>query len=748
MTTPFVELENLRGQFTLRGAGLPLDADTVAYRAVEEISAPFFVDVRFFTDDPLFEVVSLLRTALQLTVINERGQTRYYHGVVERARFVAMREEQRVFEVRLMPQLQALAHRENCRIFQDQSVVDVITTLFEEAGFSDRVKWDIVGSYAPKEFIVQYRESELNFVSRLMEQEGLFYFFEHAEDEHRLIVSDHIGAFVPLDAPTVELVVTQGATGAAQRALNLTRTRSLRTGSVVLLDYDFEKPQAPPEAALPPSEVWHMPFFEYPGGFTEASDGERLAAARLRELRADADLLVGESRAVDLRVGAPLVAMGMEEEELNGTFVPVRLVSRGEQHSRDGGQDVACHNEFHAIPEGAPFAAPRRAKRPRIRGIQTAIVTGHDDKDQTIFVDSYGRIKVRFYWDRVGQQDENSSCWIRTAQAPLGGSMILPRVGWEVSIAFLDGDPDRPLMLGKVYNAEHLPPEGLPAAKASGTLKSMSSPGGAGFNLVGACDTGGSQGFNIHAQKDLNMSTGNDFTEEVGVDEEHNVTKNMSCETGVDDSSQVGGNQSLNVGANLSSKIGGSQSISIGGNDDSNSTADTQETVGGTRSYTVSGNQITICNGITQNISADLTRTVGAAHIIGSIASISDNILGMSTSNVGAIRAHLVNGTHGEAIGGLKNQTSAAAEVHINSANHVCACDAAVTVLVGGIHYRKITGAYIVKAPMITLVGATGDLKGGKSTMKLGGGPVVLKGKKIVVKSAMSIKMGASLKEG
>ncbi|MCB9589681.1 MAG: type VI secretion system tip protein VgrG [Polyangiaceae bacterium] len=738
----------MRGQFVLRGSALPADIDTLSYRAVEEISAPFTVDIRFKTKDDGFDVLTALRTAAVLTVINEQGQTRFYHGVVERARFVKMQAENLIFEVRLMPELQALAHRENCRIFQDKSIVDVVTEIFNEAGFGDRVQWDVTGTYAAKEFIVQYRESEFNFVSRVFEQAGLFYFFEHSEDQHKLIVSDNPEGFVLLDAPQVEVQVAAAGSETAVVVQGLARTRSLRTGSIHLLDYDFKAPAAPPESSLPPVESWSMPFFEYPGGFVDGSEGALLASARMRELRHDSDILTGSSEAVDLRVGAPFVVDGADEEDLNGSFVPTRLVSWGHQHNEHDDRDVACKNEFRAIPEGAPFAAPRRAKRVRIHGVQTAIVTGHDDQDQTICVDEFGRIKVRFYWDRVGQQDENSSCWIRTNQLPLGGSMILPRVNWEVSIAFLDGDPDRPMMLGKVYNAENQPPDALPGAKASGSLKSMSSPAGAGHNLIGACDTGGSQGFNIHAQKDLNITTEHDFIEEVGVDEEHNVTKNVSNETGVNDSASVGGNQSLNVGANHSQKIGGSQSISIGGNDDSNSTADTQETVGGARSYTVSGNQITICNGITQNVTGDYNVTVGAVEVVGSVASISDNIAATSSSTVGAIRVHLVNGTHGETVGGLKNQTSAAAEIHINGANHAASCDAATTMLIGGLHYRKVTGAYTVKAPMITLVGATGDLKGGKSSMKLGGGPVVMKGKKIVVKSALSIKMGASLKEG
>ena len=738
---------DLFAAFVLRGEKLPDDVRTISYEAHEAISRPYSVEAEFYTTDADFDALGALRSSAVLTVVNEHGQQRFFHGIIDRIGLSRTQGERLFFKVHLSPSLSALDLREDCRIFQDQSVLDIATKLLEEAGIVDTVRWDVTNSYDPKEFIVQYRETALNFITRLFEDFGLFDFFEHGEDKHTLIIGDGPSAFSPMDAPLVEFSHTAGGIANGVPVKHFARTRTLRTSVVTLRDYDFEKPQTLPEAELPYEDNWPLPYFEYPANFTEEAEGKLRVAARLGELRHDADECHGESDAIDLRVGVPFTADGGAEDDVNGEFVTTALVSRGAQDPSDRSKHFACHNEFRAIPKDATWMPAMRARRPKIEGVQTAVVTGQGTADQTIHVDKYGRIKVRFFWDRIGQQDDTSSCWIRVSQVPLGGSMVLPRVGWEVSVAFLEGNPDRPIILGRLYNAQHTPPQALPGAKASGSLKSMSSPGGGGFNMIGADDTGGKQGFNIHAQKDLNITTGNDWNEEIGVDDTHNVTKNMAHECGSDDKVQVGGNQSLNVGANHSAKIGGSQSVSVGGNDTTNSTCDTQETIGGSRSYTVSGNQTTISNGIIQNIKSDFTRNVGSTQVVASVATIADNVGVSRTSSVGAVRVALVNGTHGEVVNGVKSETTAAAELHVNAANRTSDCSGPATTMIGGLHYRKVDGDFSVSAPMITLLGAVADITGGGSALKLGGGPIVMKGSKISLKAPLVIKQGGSFKE-
>lgn len=736
-------------RFTLEGDKVPGDAETSRFEAVEEISVPYVVEVGFTTRSTSFRVEDCLRTRMCLCVVDDAGVMRFYDGVVDEARFVRVVKDQRHFSVRLRPALAALEHREGCRIFQEKTIVQVVQKVFEEAGFGDKVEWRITKDYEPREFIVQYRETHLNFVSRLMEESGLFYFFLHTADGHQMIIADDASSFgAEEDAVPVIFSMGQGLSLGGEPLPRFSRTRALRTSSVYLLDYDFEKPDSPPQGTQPGQELWSMPYFEYPGGFVKSAEGSRLAGARMRELRGDADTCHGESRAVGMRVGAIFTVTGANEPCLDGDFVATRLCSRGNQTLTGGVANYATRNEFDGVPSDAPYAAPRRAKKPRIRGVQTAIVTGSSKQEQTIHTDEYGRIKVRFYWDRQGQQDHTSSLWIRVSQAAIGGSMVLPRVGWEVSVAFLEGDPDRPVVLGRTYNAEKTPPYPLPATKSSGSIKSLSSPGGGGHNEIVMGDSAGKQGVGIHAQKDLNVVIGNDKTEEIGVDEEQHFSVNTSATIGVNELVKIGGDQSLDVGSVLEHHITGDQSITIGGNDTSNAISNYVEKIDGSRSYSVGATQITIQNGIEQSVTGDFSRSVGALHLSGSISSINDNVVGSLKENSGAVKVQLVNGSHGETIGGDKDQTYLAAELHLTKAGLTASAGANVTNLVGGLHYQKLGGDYAVKSPIITLLGAVGAFKGGGSELKLGGGPVVLKGGKIAVKGALIVKMSGSMKLG
>lgn len=735
--------------FVLVGDTLPGDAVTSRFQAAEAISEPYAITVTFTTEDSAFRVESCLRNRLCLAVTNAQGEQRFFDGVVDQARFIRSKNKEFQFEVRLRPALAALAHREGCRIFQNQSIVDIIQTIFDEAGFGDKVEWRLSQSYEPREFVVQYRETHLNFVSRLMEDNGLFYFFVHNADGHTMVIGDNSSAFTAdSEARPVVFGMAQGGGSYVEPLRIFSRRRAIRASSVHLLDFDFEKPGQKPDAQLPGEEVYSQPYFEYPGGFVKGSEGARLAQARLRRLRADADICSGESSASGLRVGVPFTVIGAAEACLNGEFVIVRLGTEGSQVMSGGRVNQSLGNQFEGIQAGAAFAPERRARKPRICGVQTAIVTGSSTQDQSITTDKYGRIKVRFYWDRINQQNETSSCWLRVCQVPLGGSMILPRLGWEVSVAFLDGDPDRPFVLGRVYNAEKTPPYALPGNKATGALKSMSSPGAAGYNEVSMNDSGGSQGLNLHAQKDMNITILHDKVEDIGVDEQSTVTVNAASTVKVDESVSVGGNQSLNVGAVLSQNIGGNQGIQVGGNDVSNATANCDEKITGNRDYTVGGNQITICNGIETNASGDISRTVGTLELRGTLGSINDNVLGSHTENIGAIKAQLVAGIQSESVSGSKSQTYAAAELHLAKGNIDMMAAGSVTHLVGGLHYSKVAGDYTVKAPIIALIGAVGVLKGGGSEIKLGGGPVVIKGSKVAIETALLVKLGGSLTMG
>lgn len=745
-------------EFKLIGEALPADNIASAYDLYEALSTPYEALVTFSTRDMAFKPLSALRTSVTLFVIDtDRGRERSLTGICDRCEFVHHDGTQLVFRLRLVPPIAALQHREDCRIYQDKGPVDVIKELLASAGV-DKVDWRLRTNYPPREYIVQYRETELELVHRLMEEEGIFYFFSHAGGEATMIVSDSTEAISePLAVPAV-LGLSAGV-GATDPLFSFELTSRLAISAVHLRDFDFEKPDKKPEATRTASAPVPQPYYEYPGGFMKGQDGTRKASARLQELRANALIARATTNASNIEVGKMFAVVGAAQGSLNQSYVVMELRSRGRQSltgagrvgepaGAEGSGANQVENDIVALPEGAPFGAARKTKRPKIHGLQTAMVTGPTMGEEEIHTDKYGRVKVRFRWDRVGQFDDKSSCWLRVMQAPLGGQMIIPRVGWEVSVAFMDGDPDRPFVLGRLYNAERTPPYALPGTKTSGAIKSASSPGGAGANEIKLGDSGGSQGFNLTAQKDLNVTVEHDQNETVGANDATTIKVNASRSVGADQSISIGGNQTASVGSVGSANVGGNQSISVGANAVDNAISNYVEKVGGDRSYTVGANMTVICNGIEHTVSGNVSRSVGAVMLTGSVASISDSFGGNFSETVGIAKIDVCKGPWSETVSGNKMSTILAADLHIVKGSYSTESDAMMTNLVGGLHYSKVVGDFSVKAPMITLLGAIGDFKGGGSVLKLGGGPILVKGSKVTMTTALLVKLGSSLKMG
>ncbi len=728
----------------LFGDALPSDVLVQKFVAFERLSEPYRVVVEFVTEDTGVILHELLRKRALLVVTDARGRARYFDGLVEQADFLRAVEQRLVFSLILRPALSALAFRTDSRIFQELSIPDIVKQLFAEVGLSETAEFKLTRSYLPREFVVQYRESTLDFVHRLLQEVGIFYFFCHDETGHRMVLADDASRFEPAPDDLLLSLSPELHTG-GEPLFSFSQKRTLATTEVLLRDFDFEKPQLPPESTLSAADRVPALLYEYPGRFVKSAEGNLLVRARLAAERARARVGVGVTAAVGLWPGQGVKVVGGEHEELDGEWVVTELISAGRQRDETGSENFDCRNEFRAIPKQTAYAPPRVTPKPRIAGIQTAVVTGDNNADQAIFTDSYGRIKVRFPWDRIGQENAGSSCWIRTLQIPMGGAMVLPRVGWEVSVAFLEGDPDRPVVLGRVYNGKFPPPMSLPGGKASGCLKSMSSPGSTGHNQISMGDSGGSQGHGMQAQKDLNIVVGNDCTETVAVDDKHDVSVSMVRSIGANETISVGANQTVSVGKNLSSKIGAGQTISVGANDDSNATGNFLEKIGGSRSYTVGSVYLTISNGVELQCSG-LTQSVGAAQLVVTGGDLNDSVVGSTTSTVSAARVHVVAGNHGETVSGAKTETIAGAALHMIKGDSNTEAAAAISNLVGGIHLRQVGGDYSVKALTITLLGAIGELKGGGSKVSLSGGPVTLKGSNVAIKAAMIRRTGVNLK--
>ncbi|MBM4356722.1 MAG: type VI secretion system tip protein VgrG [Deltaproteobacteria bacterium] len=732
------------GGFHLAGDGLPGDAVVRRFAADERLDEPFFVDVEFATEDAGFALEASLRSRACLTVTDDAGRARRYEGIVTGGRFVAHTGTELHFRLELEPELALLAHRAGCRIFQDQSTVDVVKAVLAEAGIDGRTEFRLAADYGVRPFVVQYRESDLAFLRRLLEDEGITFFFEHRDDGLFTVFADHADAFTGHSglAP-VTFGLTAGL-GSTEPLDAFAREERLRPNHVHLRDFDHLSPQVKPEADAACDGPLPIEVFEYPAGLaTGDGQGDRRAKVRLAELTSDAVVLLGESRALGLCPGHPCRVTGASEPGLDGDLVMISVKTIGE-HGVEG-TSATCANAFRAIPAGAPYAPRRVTPRPRIRGVQTAIVTGSSNEQQAIFTDEQGRVKVRFHWDRSGKGDDRSSTWVRVAQLGLGGSMVIPRVGWEVLVAFVDGDPDRPLVVGRVYNGKQVPLVDLPAAATAGAFKSLSTPGAAGSNELGTDDAKGKQGFTLAGAKDVNTYVGADKTESVGVKESLAVTGNLSSTVAGADTWTIGGSQTIQVGNALQNKAGGAIATKVGGPETVGALANYIEAIG-SRDYAVASNRTTISNGVRTLVSGAMTRSVGGSQITLTLGALNDGMASSYVETVGGVKAELVRGDSAENVAGDKVLTIGAAEVHLVSALATEA--ASVSRVVGGVFFTRCAGNYEVSASEIAIVGGIGHFKGGGSTLKLNGGPIVAKGGTIKLESAIVRLTAGSLKLG
>ena len=486
------------------------------------------------------------------------------------------------YQARLVPWLWFLTRTSDCVIFQNKSVKDIIGLVFNKYGFQGHTKDSTSGSYEPYEYCVQYRESAFAFVQRLMEQEGIFYFFEHEEGKHTLVMGDAVNNHenCPLEYQfRWEPASGPGFFDQEDYIRSWERHRDMRPGQWTQADFNFKTPNThllgTVNTLVQGTPQYEM--FDYPGKFLANGAAKDLTKIRMQEEEALHDVIYGESVCRALASGYRFELSDHWRRSENGKYVVTSVNHEGMQSGFRSGQEAAhtYANTFTSIPYGTQFRPSRVTPKPIVRGTQTALVVGPSGEE--IYTDEYGRVKVQFHWDRLGKYDENSSCWIRVAQPVAGkgwGGFQLPRIGQEVVVDFLEGDPDRPLITGCVYNAECMPPYALPDQKTKSTLKSYSSKGGAGFNEIRMEDLKGSEQLFMHAEKDLDMRVKNDRKEWIGndrhlyvkQDKKEKIDRDEHGEVTRDRIEKIGRDHHLQVAGKQTVKVSDTHSFSVTGN--------------------------------------------------------------------------------------------------------------------------------------------------------------------------------------
>lgn len=505
----------------------PLGADAVlltGFRGREELSRPFAFQLDLVTDAAI-AAGDVVGKAVSWQVVYPDEAPRAFHGLV-RALAVgpAMGRGFREYRAEVVPWLWFLTRATDCRIFQNKSVPDILKEVFGRYGFSD-FRDDLSGSYAAREYCVQYRESAFDFVSRLMEEEGIGYTFTHTADAHTLVLFDAVSAYQDCDPHAA--VEFRPELANAEVVGTWERRYAFVSGKAAHTDYHFETPAtnllATTETLVTLDGPKKFERFEFPGGYTAASPGGARADIRMGEEEVGYDTATGTGGCSSFRPGG---AFTLTDHPLDdGVRFALTAVSHegSEPHVpglRDGRGEYA--NSFECIPADVQFRPTRVTPRPHAVGPQWAVVVGPGGEE--IYCDKYGRVKVQFVWDRVGTKDENSSCWVRVTEGWAGknwGSVFIPRIGQEVIVEFLNGDPDRPIVTGRVYNATQMPPYTLPDMKTQSGIKSRSSTGGGtdDFNELRFEDKTGEEDVYFHAQKDAHRVVENDDDLKVGHDQ-------------------------------------------------------------------------------------------------------------------------------------------------------------------------------------------------------------------------------------
>ncbi|MGE8499451.1 MAG: type VI secretion system tip protein VgrG [Pseudomonas sp.] len=486
------------------------------------------------------------------------------------------------YRISLRPQLAYLAHRTNQRIFQHLTVLDIISQVLEDHGIqADAHRFQLSYIYPERDYCVQYDESDLHFIQRLCEEEGISFHFQHSEDGHVLVFGDDASVFPKLEPLNYQQDSGLAASHEVVRAFGV--RLETRSTQATWRDYDFEQPKLLMEGGLKSEFTPELEVYDYPGRFTDRTRGKHLAKRSLERLRTDYELAEGRADAY-LVCGHFLALAKHPRNEWNDLWLLTEVIHEGKQpqvleesvtsntKAGDGFQQ-GYRNRFTATPWDIPFRPQLEHAKPKVLGSQTAVVTGPAGEE--IHCDQYGRVKVQFHWDREAQGDDKSSCWLRVASNWAGdayGGVAIPRVGMEVLVTFLEGDPDQPLITGCLYHAEHVVPYDLPANKTRSLFKTLSSPGGGGYNEFRIEDRKGAEQIYIHAQRDWDENVENDQKIRVGHERHDTVEANTHTEmraeehrtTDLDRKVEIRANDHLTVATTQHTKIGTGLFIEVG----------------------------------------------------------------------------------------------------------------------------------------------------------------------------------------
>jgi type VI secretion system secreted protein VgrG len=553
-------------------------------RGTEQLGRLSEFKVRMLSTDTALDIGSVLGTPLGVELAtDEDGGVRHFHGVVTRFACTGWNYDVAEYEATVHPWLWLLKRKSNCRIFQDLSVTDIVKQVCEEYGGVVALSvTSLSGTYPSLPYCVQYRETDFDFVCRLLEGAGIYFYFTHTADKHTMVLADSYSAHQPIAGyGNLRFARSARQGGRIQESVSAwSAGGEIVSSKFVTNDFDFEKASSSISGGLLATANIAAGFkqaayemFDYPGNYTVPGDGSALARARMETLHGQCEQITATTDARGLSPGGLFTLAEHPRDDQNRDYLVVSAnydITGNEYASGGGDFSVTCR--IGAIGKEHPYRPLPTVARPVVQGPQTAIVVGKAGEE--IWTDKYGRIKVQFHWDRLGKDDEDSSCWVRVAQGWAGkgwGAMAVPRIGMEVVVSFLEGDPDRPLVTGCVYNSDNMPPYALPDEQTISTVKSQSSKGGEGFNELRFEDKKGEEEVYLHAERDFLREVKNNDALKVGFetadkgDQTIDIKHDQTLKVGNDQVENIDNNQTVAVKVDQKLSVGGDQTVAIDG---------------------------------------------------------------------------------------------------------------------------------------------------------------------------------------
>ncbi len=558
--------------FSLAIEGIKHDLQVLEFKGREALSQPFAFELELVSERPDLDLERLLHRPAFLA-LSPAGHG--IHGLIYRVAQGDSGKRLTRYQITLRPQLAYLAHRSNQRIFQHLTVEKIIAQVLEEHGIqANAFRFGLGSVYPERDYCVQYDETDLHFIQRLCEEEGIHYHFQHSTSGHVLVFGDNQTGFPKL-APVI-YQQDSGLVADTPVIKRFARRMETRTSRVTRRDYDFEKPRLTMESALQSDFRPDLEDYDYPGHFTGRVRGKHLSQRALERHRSDYELAQGESDQPQLVTGHFLTMNEHPNGDWNQLWLLNEILHKGKQPqvleesvtsdslTRDGFTQ-GYRNHFTATPWDIPFRPALKYPKPKVLGSQTAVVTG--PLGEEIHCDEYGRVKVQFHWDREGQADNKTSCWLRVSSNWAGdryGGIAIPRVGMEVLVSFLEGDPDRPLVTGCLYHKEHVAPCDLPANKTRSVFKTQSSPGGDGYNELRIEDRKGAEQIYVHAQRNWDENIEHDQRIRVGNERHDTVEANSYSEFKAEEHRTTHADRKTEIRANDHLTVGNTQHVTIG----------------------------------------------------------------------------------------------------------------------------------------------------------------------------------------